>query len=463
MINSVNSFRDPDFCDVRIIFKNGEILFAWKDVAKALGYKDTNYALNAYVDIKDKQFVKKSEIVHMNFLIPNRGLTAINESGLYSLIRSSKLPTAKKFEDWITKEVLPIVYKDCGFPTDDEQPAIRTATEVDEEQGENIKPTDEEIIDKITEEEDLIYLEYWDKIRCIRFSEACKYLRKPELCKGLLYAIQNNLCFCMATDECGDCFIGTVNNGGYAVETAKEVEDYIASLTNEEADEEQEEGFKLTDTADIYNVVCDAKNTVTEAEETIQYNATSDSRLLSMLVGEPINANIYDVMKEPGGIKISSKGRKMLFALRSLIKKALVAETDKKGIIIKNPQDVANVMAPRLRYENKEHFDVIVLNTQNQIIDIINISVGGLRVITVPIAGVFKEILKYETAWGVIFVQNNPSGDIDPSIDDISLTHRLIQCGNLLNICVFDHIIIGDGYKSLREEGIITRFYGMNK
>ena len=87
--------------------------FVGKDVAEALGYSDTKSALADHVDDDDKQIIQKGQIATLE--IPNRGLTIINESGLYGLILSSKLPTAKQFKRWVTNEVLPSIRKNGGY------------------------------------------------------------------------------------------------------------------------------------------------------------------------------------------------------------------------------------------------------------------------------------------------------------------------------------------------------------
>lgn len=95
--------------EVRSIVIDGEAWFVGKDVAVALGYKDTAKALSAHVDSEDKRFVKVGEMPTLE--TGNYGVTIINESGLYSLILSSKLPDAKKFKHWVTSEVLPAIRK----------------------------------------------------------------------------------------------------------------------------------------------------------------------------------------------------------------------------------------------------------------------------------------------------------------------------------------------------------------
>lgn len=81
-------------------------------MATILGYSNPQDALSKHVDEEDKLVLQKSQIAILD--IPNRGLTVINESGLYSLIMSSKLPKAKQFKRWVTSEVLPSILKMDG-------------------------------------------------------------------------------------------------------------------------------------------------------------------------------------------------------------------------------------------------------------------------------------------------------------------------------------------------------------
>ena len=118
-------FQNEAFGQMRVIVKDGEPWFAGKDVAEALGYNNTKKALIDHIDEDDKQLIQRSQIVTLenhlrkevfpfNFVpaeIPNRGLTFINESGVYSLILRSKLPAAKQFKRWVTSEVLPAIRK----------------------------------------------------------------------------------------------------------------------------------------------------------------------------------------------------------------------------------------------------------------------------------------------------------------------------------------------------------------
>lgn len=110
-MNELQIFNSPEFGQVRTVTIDGEPWFVGKDVADALGYSNSRDALARHADDEDKTSV----------VIPDTGsnykskATLINESGLYSLVLSSKLPTAKKFKHWITSEVLPAIRKTGGY------------------------------------------------------------------------------------------------------------------------------------------------------------------------------------------------------------------------------------------------------------------------------------------------------------------------------------------------------------
>lgn len=104
-MNNLQIFNSPEFGQVRTIQQNGEPWFVGKDVAEILGYKDTSDAMKKHVDIEDKltrRFADSGQ---------NREMYIINESGLYSLILSSKMPKAKEFKHWVTSEVIPAIRK----------------------------------------------------------------------------------------------------------------------------------------------------------------------------------------------------------------------------------------------------------------------------------------------------------------------------------------------------------------
>lgn len=109
----VKVFENPNFGSMRAVEINGEPWLVGKDVAEILGYSDTAKAIRVHVDEDDKQLFKVDEMATLK--TSNYGVYIINESGLYSLIFSSKLPKAKEFKRWVTSEVLPAIRKYGGY------------------------------------------------------------------------------------------------------------------------------------------------------------------------------------------------------------------------------------------------------------------------------------------------------------------------------------------------------------
>lgn len=134
-MNEIKIFDNPEFGKVRTMEINGEPYFVGKDVAEILEYNNTKDAIATHVDADDRTVIQRSENTTLE--IPNRGLTVINESGLYSLILSSKLPKAKEFKRWVTSEVLPSIRKHGAYAVDellsDPEFAIKTFTALKEE------------------------------------------------------------------------------------------------------------------------------------------------------------------------------------------------------------------------------------------------------------------------------------------------------------------------------------------
>ncbi|OEF98345.1 RadC family protein [Desulfuribacillus alkaliarsenatis] len=121
--------------------------------------------------------------------------------------------------------------------------------------------------------------------------------------------------------------------------------------------------------------------------------------------------------------------------------------------IIKGPEDVADYMMDELRHLKQEVFVCIYLNTKNQVIGHERITMGSLNSSIVHPREIFKGALKRSSA-SLICVHNHPSGDPNPSREDIVVTKRLVEAGEILGIDVLDHIIIGDNtYYSLKEKG----------
>lgn len=155
--------------------------------------------------------------------------------------------------------------------------------------------------------------------------------------------------------------------------------------------------------------------------------------------------SINELMKIDG---IGIKKAIMLKAVGELTKRmSLPVITDK--ICIKSSSDIANIFMQELRFEKKEIIKVILLNSNNTIKKIIDVASGNTNKVTFDIKQVLSEPVKLEIP-KIILIHNHPSGDPNPSNEDIIVTKKLKEAANLMGIELLDHIIIGDGeYKSI--------------
>jgi DNA repair protein RadC len=122
---------------------------------------------------------------------------------------------------------------------------------------------------------------------------------------------------------------------------------------------------------------------------------------------------------------------------------------------VSSPEEAYLELKGKSRGQNKEHFWAILLNTRNKVIKTVEVSVGSLDTSIVHPREVFKEAIA-ACASSIIVAHNHPSGNPEPSQDDIKLSRRLKEAGELVGIAVVDHLIIGDGqYFSLKREGLL--------
>ena len=119
-MNNLKIFENPEFGNIRVLTIENEPYFVGNEIAKILGYSNTRDALAKHVENEDKNTVA----IHDGIGNPNKVI--INESGLYSLILSSKLPTAKRFKRWVTSEVLPAIRKHGAYLTEQKVEEILT-------------------------------------------------------------------------------------------------------------------------------------------------------------------------------------------------------------------------------------------------------------------------------------------------------------------------------------------------
>jgi DNA repair protein RadC len=108
---------------------------------------------------------------------------------------------------------------------------------------------------------------------------------------------------------------------------------------------------------------------------------------------------------------------------------------------IRGPDDVVALVGPKLRGEHREHFIVLLLNARHEVIGSETVSIGSLNASIVHPREVFKPAVLASAA-SIVLVHNHPSGDPEPSEEDLSITKRLVEAGELLGIGVLDHVIL---------------------
>ena len=122
---------------------------------------------------------------------------------------------------------------------------------------------------------------------------------------------------------------------------------------------------------------------------------------------------------------------------------------------VKSPDDILHIIKKELKGKKKEYFMVALLDTRNHLIAIRTVSIGSLDTSIVHPREVFLEAISNSAA-SVIFIHNHPSGNPDPSEEDIKLTRQLIEAGKILDIDVLDHIVVVDnGYFSMKARNLI--------
>ena len=146
-MNNVKIFENAELGSIRVTELNGEAWFVGKDVADVLGYERGTKAVVDHIDEDDRLMIDGTTQSQFGIELGQRGGWLINESGLYSLVLSSKLPTAKKFKRWVTSEVLPSIRKHGAYMTPekleeallDPDTLIRLATDLKQEREKRIE------------------------------------------------------------------------------------------------------------------------------------------------------------------------------------------------------------------------------------------------------------------------------------------------------------------------------------
>ncbi|NWF50051.1 MAG: DNA repair protein RadC [Ignavibacteriaceae bacterium] len=201
----------------------------------------------------------------------------------------------------------------------------------------------------------------------------------------------------------------------------------------------------------------------------------SDAELIAILLrtgkkGKSVIEIAQDLIKSEGNlsvlaskshsylIKTAGIGRDKAATLVAAFELVRRIDSKEKWLLnkkITSPADIAEYFIPRLRDELKEQFIVVCLNSANKIIKYETISIGNLNSSVVHPREVFKTAIELSAA-SVIFIHNHPSGNIEPSNEDIQITKKLVEAGKILEIPVFDHLIVGgNNFTSFVERRLI--------
>lgn len=164
------------------------------------------------------------------------------------------------------------------------------------------------------------------------------------------------------------------------------------------------------------------------------------------------NYSVEDILK----IKGLGKGTiTKLEALWELYNRFSINKKLEKNYIISKPEDIYDLVKDDMKYFEQEHFRVLMLNTKNILINIKDIFIGASNSSVIETRKVFKEALKYN-AKNITICHNHPSGDPDPSKEDVNISLRIKEAGKIIGIDLLDHIIIGDNkFVSLKYKGVI--------
>lgn len=136
------------------------------------------------------------------------------------------------------------------------------------------------------------------------------------------------------------------------------------------------------------------------------------------------------------------------------IGRRLLLTAQEERFQIRSPADVAQLMQLEMSHLDQEHLRAICLDTKNRVQKIHTVYVGSLNTAVIRVGEVFKEALKLNSA-AIIIVHNHPSGDPTPSPEDVMVTRQIIAAGQLLDVEVLDHLVIGHGrFTSMREKGL---------
>lgn len=162
-------------------------------------------------------------------------------------------------------------------------------------------------------------------------------------------------------------------------------------------------------------------------------------------------ASVEEMMQVPGLGQVKAVEIKAALELG----KRLAAYTEHDRRRIRSAQDVADYLMIRFKDCETEQFKCLLLNTKNEVLRVAEVSSGGLDATMALPRDVFRQAVR-EGAPAVIVTHNHPSGDPEPSRDDVALTKRLVEAAGVLGIRLLDHIVFGDGrYASFKDRNLL--------
>ncbi|MBI1886017.1 MAG: DNA repair protein RadC [Chloroflexi bacterium] len=134
--------------------------------------------------------------------------------------------------------------------------------------------------------------------------------------------------------------------------------------------------------------------------------------------------------------------------------KRFLASEPQERALVQSPRDVANLLQAEMGLLEQEHLRVILLDTRNRVLGLPEVYKGNLNTAVVRVAELFRDAVR-ENAAALIVVHNHPSGDPEPSQDDVRITEQIVEAGRLLGVDVLDHVVLArQGFVSLRERGL---------
>jgi len=137
--------------------------------------------------------------------------------------------------------------------------------------------------------------------------------------------------------------------------------------------------------------------------------------------------------------------------------KRLVAAQPEERPVIRSADDVARLLQSEMGLLDQEHMRVLLLNTRNQVLAANDVYRGNVHTAVVRIGELFREALRHN-APAIILAHNHPSGDPQPSPDDVAMTKQVIEAGELLDVEVLDHVVISHGgFVSMKQQGLAFR------